>query len=86
MSLNLDCALTEERVSKSAVSDIICDPDTCFILNNVNPYSASKNASTQAFWCRYLHTLLTDECVEANSVHPDQEQSGWVHTVCVYLH
>ena len=42
MSLDFGPALTGEIVSKSTVSDIICDPDTCFILNNVIPYSASK--------------------------------------------
>ena len=84
MSLNLDCALTRERISRNTMSDIICDPDTWFILNNVNQYSASKTA--QAFYCKYLLTLLTYECVEANSVDLDQEQSDWVHFVCVYLH
>ena len=42
MSLNLDCALTGKIFSKSTMSDIICDSDTCFILNNVKPYSAIK--------------------------------------------
>ena len=63
------------------MKDIICDAD-----NNVNTYSASKNASTQAFCCKYLLILLTNECVEANSVDSDQERSDWVHTVCVNLH
>ena len=64
MSLNVGCALTGEIFNKSTVLDIICDLDTRFILNNVNPYSASKNASTQAFCCKYLLILLTDEYVE----------------------
>ena len=86
MSLNLDCAQTGERFSKSMGSDIICDTDTCFILNHDNPYSASKNVPTQAFCCKYLLILLTYECAEASNVDPDQEQSDWVRIVCLFLH
>ena len=85
MSLNLDRALTGKRISKSTVSDIICDPDICFILNNVSPNSASKTHPLKPSAEKYLLTTLTYECVEANSVDPDQEQSDWVHTVTVCL-
>ena len=83
MFLNLDCALTGEMVSKSMVSDIICDTDTCYILDNVYTAPAKMhllNPSAANICWHYLH-----ECVEANSVGPDQNQSDWVHTVCVYL-
>ena len=42
MSLNLVTALNGERVSTTMVADTICDPDTCFIISNVNTYNASK--------------------------------------------
>ena len=46
MSVNVGHALTGERFNKNRLLDIICDPDTYSILNNVNPNSASKSAST----------------------------------------
>ena len=80
MSLNLDRALTGKRISKSTVSDI-----TCFILNNTYSYSASKMHPLKPYAEKYLLPLLTYECVETNSVDPDQEQSDWVHTVTACL-
>ena len=46
----------------------------------------ANRASTHAFCCKYLLALLTYQCVEANSVDPDQEPLDWVHTVCLNLH
>ena len=76
MSPNLETALTGERDSKSMVTDTICDPDTCFILSNVNTYNASK----ACICCKYLLPLLID------IVNQDEEQSVWVYAVCLYLH
>ena len=83
MSLNLDCALTGKRFSKNTVSDIIRDPDTCFIrgfqVNNVSPLNAIK----MYLKCHmlkssddlYVLTLLTNVIVYAKSVDLVQQQS-----------
>ena len=81
---NLNCALTGGHISKSTMSDFICDQDfscfiRCFQVNNVNPLSAIKThlsfhmlKSSDAL---YLLTLSANANVEANSVGPDKQQS-----------
>ena len=84
--LNLGRALTGDIISKSTVSDFICDPDACFIrgfqVNNIGTLNAIKIhlnwhmlKSPDAI---YLLTLSTN--VEANNDDPDQQQS------ILYLH
>ena len=73
MSLNLDHALIGERFSKSMVSDIICDPDTCFIrgfqVNNVSLLNAIKMHlkchTLKSSDDLYVLTLLTNVIVDA---------------------
>ena len=84
MSLNLGHALTGGNISKSTVSDFICDPDTCFIrgfqVNNVDPLNAIK----MHLKCHILKSsdaicLLTSSTnVEANSVDPKKKTKQMV--------
>ena len=58
-----------QHTHKSTVSDIICDPDTRFILDNVNSYSASKKCLLLQIFADSIDLWMCG----GKRVEPDQE-------------
>ena len=68
MSLDVDRALTGGNITKSTVSDFICDPDTCLTLNILQIFA----------------DIIDMNVYSAYSVDPSQEQKRLgQHCLCL---
>ena len=75
LSLNLWHAQTGGHITKSTVSDFLCDQDRGFSREPCLSFKRSEKCIYKSSDAIYLQESLTKVIVEANSVDPDQQQS-----------